>query len=93
MSQFYCKEVDLFFGKIINICVLINLVLYLSHNFKTNVMSKEKVLGIVRHFLTFAGGVIVAKGFIQETVSEELVGSIMTLIGVLWSIIDKNKPE
>lgn len=56
-------------------------------------MTKEKVLGIVRHILIFVGGVIVAKGFIQETVSEELVGSIMTLIGVLWSIIDKNKPE
>jgi len=56
-------------------------------------MSKEKVLGIVRHILTFAGGVIVAKGFIQETATEELIGGIMTLVGVLWSIIDKNKPE
>jgi hypothetical protein len=56
-------------------------------------MTKEKVLGIVRHILTFVGGVIVAKGFIQETASEELIGGIMTLIGVLWSIIDKNKTE
>jgi hypothetical protein len=56
-------------------------------------MTKEKVLGIVRHTLTFVGGVIVAKGFIQETASEELIGGIMTLIGVLWSIIDKNKTE
>jgi len=55
-------------------------------------MSKEKVLGIVRHTLTFVGGIIVAKGFIQETATEELIGGIMTLIGVLWSIIDKNKP-
>jgi hypothetical protein len=63
--------VDLFFGKIINICVLINLVLYLPCNFKTNI--------------------IVAKGFIQETASEELIGGLMTLIGVIWSIVDKNK--
>lgn len=91
MPQFYCKEMDIIFGKIINICVLINLVLYLPCNFKTNIMSKEKVLGIVRHVLTFTGGIIVAKGFIEETISEELIGSVMTLIGVIWSIVDKNK--
>jgi hypothetical protein len=56
-------------------------------------MSKEKVLGIVRHTLTFVGGIIVAKGFIQETATEELIGGIMTLVGVLWSIIDKNQPS
>jgi hypothetical protein len=54
-------------------------------------MSKEKVLGIVRHILTFAGGIIVAKGFIQETATEELIGGLMTLMGVIWSIVDKNK--
>jgi hypothetical protein len=54
-------------------------------------MSKEKVLGIVRHILTFTGGIIVAKGFIQETASEELIGGLMTLIGVIGSIVDKNK--
>ena len=42
--------------------MFINLFIFLFNNFKINVMSKEKVLGIVRHILTFAGGIIVAKG-------------------------------
>lgn len=54
-------------------------------------MSKEKVLGVVRHILTFAGGIVVAKGFVEESLSEELIGSLMTLGGVVWSIVDKNK--
>jgi hypothetical protein len=54
-------------------------------------MSKEKVLGLVRHTLTFVGGIIVAKGFIQETAVEELIGGLLTVIGVVWSVIDKNK--
>jgi hypothetical protein len=54
-------------------------------------MSKEKVLGVVRHILTFTGGILVAKGFIEESVSGELIGSVMTIIGLVWSIVDKNK--
>lgn len=49
-------------------------------------MSKEKILGIVRHTLTFVGGVLVMKGYIQQETYIELSGAFMTLIGGIWSI-------
>ena len=53
-------------------------------------MKKEQVLGIVRHVLTFAGGILVAKGIATEAMSQELIGATITLIGGIWSIVSKN---
>jgi hypothetical protein len=53
--------------------------------------SKEKVFGVVRHVLTFAGGALVAKGLLDETLLTELIGGAITLAGTIWSIVDKNK--
>lgn len=54
-------------------------------------MSKEQVLGIVRHTLTFVGGLWVMKGVIDESIVTEIVGGVMTAIGGIWSIVDKTK--
>ena len=54
-------------------------------------MNKDQVIGIVRHTLTFVGGIIVTKGLIEESTLMEIVGSISTLIGAVWSIIEKTK--
>ena len=54
-------------------------------------MSKEIILGIVRHTLTFAGGILVAKGLLEQGVLAEIIGGVMTVIGGVWSIIDKTK--
>mgnify|MGYP000524592351 CR=1 FL=1 len=54
-------------------------------------MSKEQIMGIVRHVLTFVGGIFVAKGLATDAFMIELVGGGMTLIGGVWSIIDKVK--
>jgi len=54
-------------------------------------MNQEKVLGILRHVLTFVGGVLVTRGLIDESLYTELVGAIMTLVGGIWSVVDKNK--
>jgi hypothetical protein len=51
----------------------------------------EKSLGIVRHILTFAGGLIVMKGLADENLVQELSGAILTVIGGLWSILSKKK--
>ena len=48
-------------------------------------MNKAKILGMVRHVLTFGGGLIVAKGVIDETMMVQIVGAIITLIGHAWS--------
>jgi hypothetical protein len=53
-------------------------------------MKKEQILSIIRHTLTFAGGILVTKGLIDEGMATEVVGGLMTLIGTIWGIVDKN---
>lgn len=54
-------------------------------------LSREQVLGIARHILTFAGGLAVAKGMVDAETVSTIAGSVITLIGAIWSIVAKNK--
>ena len=54
-------------------------------------VSQEQILGIVRHVLTFAGGIAVAKGLIDAETLAQASGAIITLIGVVWSFRAKSK--
>ena len=54
-------------------------------------LSKEQVIGIIRHTLTFVGGILVMKGIVDETTVTEIVGGVITLTGTIWSIIAKSK--
>jgi len=54
-------------------------------------MKKEQVLSIIRHTLTFVGGVLITKGLIDEGVAQEIIGGVLTLVGAVWGIIDKTK--
>jgi hypothetical protein len=54
-------------------------------------LTQEQVLGIVRHALTFIGGIVVMRGLVDETIVTEVIGSIVTLTGAIWSIVAKNK--
>lgn len=54
-------------------------------------MSKEIILGVLRHVLTFAGGILVAKGLLEQGVLAEIIGGVMTVVGGIWSVIDKAK--
>lgn len=54
-------------------------------------MAKDKILGIVRHVLTAGGGYVVGAGYISASSMPETVGAIMTIIGVVWSLISKKK--
>ena len=54
-------------------------------------LTKEQVLGIIRHTLTFVGGILIMKGIIDESTLGEVIGGVITLTGTLWSIIEKNK--
>lgn len=56
-------------------------------------MSKEQFLGVLRHVLTFIGGILVVKGWIDETLITETVGAISTLVGTLWSVFTKKIEE
>lgn len=52
-------------------------------------LTQEQILGIVRHTLTFVGGIVVMRGIVDETLVTEIIGGIMTLTGAIWSVIDK----
>ena len=53
-------------------------------------MRPETIIGtLVRHGLTSAGGALVAKGILEAAMLEPVVGSLMLLGGVVFSIIQK----
>jgi flagellar motor component MotA len=54
-------------------------------------MSKEKLLGLTRHILTFLGGYLMTEGFVDESTWMEASGLVVTVVGIVWSI--KNKKE
>jgi hypothetical protein len=53
-------------------------------------MNKEQVLGVIRHTLTFVGGILIVRGIATEAMTEEVIGAVITAIGAVWSLI-KNK--
>lgn len=52
-------------------------------------MSKDRIMGIIRHTLTFVGGLLVMNGLADEALTNEIIGSFLTLIGSIWSIAIK----
>ena len=54
-------------------------------------LTKEQIMGIIRHALTFVGGIVVMKGLVDEAVITEIIGGAMTLTGDIWSIINKKE--
>jgi hypothetical protein len=52
-------------------------------------MKKEQFLGILRHTLTFIGGIMIMKGIVDEAIAEEIIGGVITLAGTIWSITEK----
>lgn len=59
-------------------------------NLKLKKMTKEQVMGIVRHALTFVGGILIVKGLAEEGMVTEAIGAVVTAVGAVWSVI-KNK--
>lgn len=52
-------------------------------------MSTPIVLGLIRHILTVAGGYLVAQGTLTSGDLTELIGGIVALVGVGWSVYAK----
>jgi len=54
-------------------------------------MIKEQVMGIIRHILTFVGGIVVMKGLVDDALVMEITGGVLTLISGIWSLVSKIK--
>jgi hypothetical protein len=54
-------------------------------------MNNEILLGLVRHILTAIGGVLVAKGSVDQSTVETVIGGIVAIVGAAWSVFSKKK--
>jgi hypothetical protein len=52
-------------------------------------LTKEQILGIIRHALTFGGGILITLGLFSEGIVTEISGLIIALVGGVWSIVEK----
>jgi hypothetical protein len=52
-------------------------------------MKKQTIMGVIRHTLTFIGGILVTKSIIDESTMQGLIGSLTTTIGLIWSVAEK----
>ena len=52
-------------------------------------MLKPAILALVRQVLTVVGTVLVAKGYVQATDIEPVIGALLTIGSVVWSVADK----
>jgi hypothetical protein len=57
---------------------------------KPNIM-QSAIIALLRHLLTFIGGSLVAKGLLDATVLQEIIGALITLVSVGWMTIEKVK--
>ncbi|MGY9049625.1 hypothetical protein P775_07840 [Puniceibacterium antarcticum] len=52
-------------------------------------MLKPAILALIRQVLTVAGTALVAKGYIEASDVEPVIGALLTISSVIWSIADK----
>ena len=54
-----------------------------------NMMLKPAILALIRQILTVADTSLVAKCFVQASEVEPVVGAVLTIGSVIWSVADK----
>jgi hypothetical protein len=52
-------------------------------------MTREMWLGLARHVLTIIGGGFVAKGYVDASTADTIIGASIALGGAAWSVADK----
>ena len=57
----------------------------------TYLMTREQFLGLVRHGITFIGGIIVAKGNFDPSTLDTFTGVGVALAGLIWSAMADEK--
>ena len=54
-------------------------------------MLKPAILALIRQILTVAGTALVAKGYVQASDIEPVIGALLTIGSVIWSVADKRR--
>ena len=54
---------------------------------------KLAILGVIRHLLTTGGGYLVANGTLTGAQSESAIGALVTIAGILWSVLEKRQRD
>ena len=54
-------------------------------------MNKERILGLIRHVLTFGGGIVVSQGYLDEATATQVIGALVTIAGAVWSFVAPEK--
>ena len=57
----------------------------------TEMISSRVIVGILRHVLTAAGGGLIGNGLLTGDDLNAAVGAIATLVGIVLSVIEKQK--
>lgn len=57
------------------------------------IFTQEQVMGLVRHLLTTVAGIIVTNGYMDSEASVQIVGGIVALVGVVWSLLSNIKEK
>ena len=52
-------------------------------------MLKPTILALVRQMLTVVGTALVAKGYLNASDIEPVIGALLTIGSVVWSVADK----
>ena len=52
-------------------------------------MFNPAILAIIRQILIVAGTALVAKGYVQATDIKPVIGALLTIGSVVWSVADK----
>jgi hypothetical protein len=52
-------------------------------------MNQDQYSGILRHILTIAAGIVVSKGYTDESTATTIVAGIVAALTVFWSIKSK----
>lgn len=52
-------------------------------------MLKPAILALVRQIMTVVGAALVAKGYVLASDLEPVIGALLTIGSVIWSVADK----
>ena len=52
-------------------------------------MLKPAILALIRQVLTVVGTALVAKGYVEASDVEPVIGAVLTIGSVVWSVADK----